>query len=71
MSTIRTALLSAAVTLALVIGAYFAFAVAPAQAASASSGSVAAHAYTNQVLQQYAQNNGLGPQYPRQIGMPR
>ncbi len=71
MSTIRTALLSAAVTLVLVIAAYFAFAVVPAQAASAGSGSAAAHVYTNQVLQQYAQKNGFGPQWPRQIGMPR
>jgi hypothetical protein len=61
MVQIRTALFSAAITLALALAAYFAFTPAPARAASAASSASQVHMYTNEYLRQWAQQNQAQP----------
>jgi hypothetical protein len=71
MSTTRTIVLSVALTLVVVIAAYFAFYAVSAHAASASSGAANVHMYTNEYLRQWAQQNALAQEGIRQIGLPR
>ena len=66
MSTIRTAILSASLTLVLAVAAYLAFAPMTAQAASAGCGPATAQVYTTQQLQ-----NMLNGRYLHRVALPR
>jgi len=66
MSTIRTAILSASLTLVLAVAAYLAFAPMTARAASAGCGPATVQVYTAQQLQIM-----LNGRYLHRVGLPR